>query len=308
MSRFTLRLAVALALCLLAVSVSPTDAAILFLKGSDEALHVRTIRENETAIVVGIPQADGSYTERLIERRNIDQFIPTVAKDRLTALDPAKPAIYRDYAEELAEKKIDPDARDAAIRLYLIAAHLDAKRLARSSLLGVIPLARSAREERSFRAMAFLLDPKHDRSVLKEDSVTASDTADEHEGREQLLGALRLLRQGNHRTAERFVTRPGASAALARHGGSFSRADFLAACATGESLDESTLAKVIRLELKLSGAKVAAPTDGEPAGPDWTAALESGDTSPVSPLNLRSLTEFDPELCLFREGKWVGRP
>ena len=101
--------ALAIAACL---SGFRADGTILFLKGSDDALHVRTIRESETTIVVGVRGPDGTFTERIFERRNIDQFIPTVSKSRLAELDPAQPTLYRDFAEELAEKKVDPDARD----------------------------------------------------------------------------------------------------------------------------------------------------------------------------------------------------
>lgn len=298
----------ALALSFLLAWASHANAAILFLKGTSDALHVRTIRETDTSIVVGVPQADGAFVERVIDRRIVDQFIRTVSTERLTSLDPAKPAMYRDYAEELAEKKIDPDARDAAIRLYLIAAHLDADNLGRSALLGMTSLARSPAEQRKFRAMVYLLDPKHDRSVLRADTpaAAASTSAEEAEGRENLIAALRLLRQGNRRVARRMATRPSVEAALRRWGREFSRDDFLAACDSSEDLDSATLARVIRFELALLGAEDAskpAEADGKSAG--WSATLAAGDTAPAPTLTLKSLTEFDPELCVYRDGKWV---
>ena len=281
------------------------DGAILFLKGSDDALHVRTIRESETTIVVGVRGPDGTFTERILERRNIDQFIPTVSKSRLAELDPAQPTLYRDFAEELAEKKVDPDARDAAIRLYLIAARLDPDGLGRSALLGMVSLARSPREERRFRAMAYLLDPKHDRRVLK-DSTVASPGASAAEGRDDLLAALRTLRQGNRRIAKRMAERPNVIAAFNRYSGGFSREDFLAACESADSLDNVALARIIRYELAITGAKPATGVESETdSGPRWSATLNADDNSAIPELSLESLTEFDPERSVFRDGKWV---
>ena len=49
-----------------------------------------------------------------------------------------------------------------ALRLFLIAAHLDPQKLGPSSLLGMSLLASTPAEVRKYRAMAFLLDPKGD--------------------------------------------------------------------------------------------------------------------------------------------------
>ena len=281
-----------------------SHAAIIFLKGSDEPLHVRTIREGDTTIIVGVPEANGTFTQRVLERRNIDQFIPTVSKERLAELDPARPTSYRDFAEELAEKKIDPDARDAAIRLYLIAAHLAPDELGRSALLGMVSLARTAEEERRFRAMAYLLDPRHDRSLLKAagDSSRASDASP---GRSELLSALQTLRQGQPRIAERMASRPSVIAAFKHYSGSLSHDDFLAACDASRELDDVTLARIISYELEVLGGKTTEPEAGEADSGGWSATLSAGDTSPVPSLTLESLTEYDPAACVFRDGKWV---
>ena len=282
-----------------------SDAALIFLKGSDEPLHVRTIRESETTIVVGVPNASGTFTERILERRNIDQFIPTVSKDRLAKLDPAQPTLYRDYAEELAEKKIDPDARDAAIRLYLIAAHLEPEGLGRSALLGMVSLARSRAEERRFRAMAYLLDPKHDRRVVKE-ATSAATGGGSAEGRDDLLSALRSLRQGDRRVAQRMAQRPSVIAAFNHYAGNFSRDDFLTACDSADSLDNAMLARIIRYELEITGAKTSLDDSEEPdKSAGWSATLSSGNTVPAAALTLDSLTEYDPKASVYRDGKWV---
>jgi hypothetical protein len=295
-------------------ATSPAAAAIMFLAGSDEPLHVLTIREDAASVVVGLPQADGTFTERVYEKRQIEDFIRTVDAKRLAELSPEKPSAYRDYAEELAEKKADPDARAAALRLYVIAAQLDPDNLGRSSLLGMTALARSPLEERRIRAMSYLLDPAHDASVLKGggSSPTASTTAEgDASGRESLLSMLRLLRKGQGPIARRTAERKESEAIFAQHGRGLTQKQFLALCRGGQTLAPEQLARLIRLELALSGGAASA-ADDEPAGgkstarPSWSEAISSGDTKPIAPLSLETLTEFDPRLSVYRDGKWTA--
>lgn len=280
----------------------------MFLKGSDEPLHVRTIREDERNLVVGIPQADGTFQQRVFARVEVDEVIRTVKPERLEALSPDNATAYRDYAEELAEKRVDPDARDAAVRLYVIAAYLDPEKLGRSSLLGLTALARTPAEERKYRAMVYLLDPKHDRSVLKR-PAEAGAAGVAGESREKLLSMIRYLRRGNRRIAERMAERSDAEALFARYGGEVSHEEFLDVCRSSEGLSPGTLAKLLRLEIRLSGGPPIADGDTSSAAdkrPSWSAAIAAGNTDPVPSLTLETLTEFDPRNCVYRDGKWVA--
>jgi hypothetical protein len=70
------------------------------------------------------------------------------------------------------------------------------------------------------------------------------------------------------------------------------------------------LARLIRLELSLTGAAEAEPaatTAADGGRPSWSAALAAGRTGTVPSLSLETLTEFDPKLCIYREGKWVAQ-
>src|SRR5206468_9849498 len=98
-------------------------------------------------------------------------FIITVSPERLAALDPSKPQDYREYAEELAEKQRDPEARDTAIRLYAIAAARGDDNLRHSALLGLIALARNPDEERLFRAAGYRFDSGHELTILTASTV-----------------------------------------------------------------------------------------------------------------------------------------
>ena len=180
----------------------PAWAVIVFLKGQDEPIRGYFVRENEHVIVIDELMPDNSVQERTISRSDIDDLIRTVSDERLASLSPDDPNKYREYAEELAEKSKDPDARVAAIRLFLIAAHLAPDRLGRSCLLGMVPLARTELEQRRFRAMAYLLDPTHDPSVLTMNLQAGAPKSDiDPRQAKFMLKAFRLLRQRKRREA-----------------------------------------------------------------------------------------------------------
>ncbi len=187
---------------LLWLTAHKAGAVIIFLKGQDQPVRGYLLRQNERVVVIDQLLPDDTTKERTISRSDIDDMIQTVSAERLEALRPDAPDKYREYAEELAEKGKDPDARVAAIRLFLIAADLAPDRLGRSCLLGMVPLARNVNEQRRFRAMAYLLDPKHNPNLLRIPLPTATPkhTADPHQA-EFMLRALRLLRQGKGREA-----------------------------------------------------------------------------------------------------------
>jgi hypothetical protein len=286
-------------------------AAIMFLAGSDEPLHVLTIREDAGSVVVGLPNADGTFTERVYEKRQIEDFIRTVDAERLAGLSPENPAAYRDYAEELSEKKADPDARAAALRLYVIAAHLDPEKLGRSSLLGMTALARTPLEERRMRAMSYLLDPAHDVNVLREPgaTTTARGGAGDAAGSQSLLNLVRLLRKGQGLVARRTAERKESEAIFLQHGRGLTQKEFVAFCRQPQPLPVEALARLIHLELALTGgtsSEASAGETGEKSLPSWSSAIASGDTQPVAPLTLESLTEFDPRRSVYRDGKWVA--
>ena len=117
-------------------------------------------------LTIRIPTSDGKEIvgEFLYSRITV---IHRLDDDRLKSLTKDNPQAYLNYADELARQKDDPEARDTAMRLYLIAATLDPTKLGSSSLLRMCTLARTKAEARKYRAMAFLLDPKPDAELLQ---------------------------------------------------------------------------------------------------------------------------------------------
>lgn len=298
-------LAGALTAILLLVA-SPARAVILLEKGKTSTLRGYLIKADNVQVVVDVQLPDGRKERREFPRTAIEELIIAVEPQRLAALDPGKPEAYRDYAEELAEKREDPDARVTAIRLYLIAAYLKPSVLGRSSLLGMTRLARSAREEREFRAMSYLLDAKHDPSVLSEPAKTVFDAGVvPEENRGTLRNLLRLVRTSHKDEALDMLNRPAVKLLLPRLAPAITE-DELRAAAAGMS--PQLLRKILDLELALAGA-TPRDTSSKPSRiMNWAQPIARNDTGPVASLQLESLTEFDPRDNRFREGKWVSAP
>lgn len=347
------------------------QAVLVFVRGQDKPETGILLRQNEREVVIRQRQADGSWTERTIPRAEVTDLIETVSRERLAALSVDRPGDYRDYAEELTEKRQDPEAQETALRLYLIAGWLDPEKLGKSSMLGMIKLSRSPAEERAFRAMAFLLDPAHDRSVLQAPTATAASTEAgkkmRDEDRQTLIRALQTVRSGAAASRRNLVKRANIRALLAPHADLLTWEEFSSAaagicadCKNGRApcsacdgkgkrqiggrrincsvcggrgdtvcptcmgefatapMAPALLAKILSLELALLGGASGdaasprekageSPAGGEaPQSLDWAASVARGAVEPPRSLSLTTITEFDPRLCLYRDGKWVA--
>jgi hypothetical protein len=281
---------------------------VVLLKGNATPVMGFLVSQDEANVVVREPLADGGHRDRAFRRSEIEQLIITVSPERLTALDPDDPRGYHNYAEELTEKRQDPEARQTAIRLYQVAASLDASQLGRSSLLGMIELARTADEERRFRACAYLLDPAHDAGVLREpDAVpAAAQVANRTESYADFARALVALRQGRTDVARRLFELPRVERQLGQFAGVLSQEE-LGEALRAESLSPAQLYKVVLLELAITPAAGETATAKTPAAPptSWREGLKRGGRKPLRAVSLETLTEFDPSECLFRDGRWV---
>ncbi len=285
---------------LFATQAAPVWAVIVFEKGKDQPIVGYLERQDENRVIIRELLPDGRTQLRDIARSEIDDILIAVSNERLELLDPSKPAAYRDYAEELAEKRKDPDARATGLRLYLIAAYLDSEKLGRSSLLGMVGLARTPIEERRFRAMAYLLDPNHDRSLLQKSSERAAVVDDE--GQDVLLKAIRAFRRGERRTAMVLASRQVVQKAFARFSDVLTHEEFTT---VGKDVPPDILRKMLTLELMLSGREAVARDKSSDDVVPWSRIIRREGTAPVPSLTLETLTEFDPRECFFRNGKWV---
>jgi len=304
------RTAILLTFFLIGSLAARAGAVIVFPKGDGEPLKGRLVRMDDEVIVLQVQQRDGAWRERIIRRSAVGDVIVTVSEERLAALKPDNPKDYRDYAEELAEKREDPDARAAAIRLYLIAAYLDPENLGRSSLLGMTGLARSAGEQRKFQAMVYLLDPEHDRRSLRPVAEVKTEPADEDpEARQALLIALQNLRRDRRREALNVVKRPSVKKQMEVIQDILTYDQFVeTAGETGKPLSNEMLRKVLTAELALRKESASVDEPGAAADklPSWSQTIDAGATPPLPSLTLETLIpEFDPRKCQYRSGRWV---
>jgi hypothetical protein len=278
------------------LSASPGLAITIFERGKSEPTRGRLLRQTAADVTIEEILSDGQTRQRTIPRAEIEDSIDPVSPQRLEELSPDNPQAYRNYAEELAEKRVDPDAQAAAIRLYLIAAWLDPQELAKSSLLGMAALARTPGEERKFRALAYLYDPDHDRRLLREAARPESDSAPS-ESLDSLRRALQMRRQGNRRSAIMNLGREGVTEELQKHSDILTADEF-----SQPGLPDPLLQKIVSLELALESGEAAK----EDAPLAWSQIGGEGATSPVPSLRLETVTEFDPRQCLYRNGRWTA--
>jgi len=301
-----LALFASIAALLLIGSMAKTGHAVVVLKkGSPKPIMGYLVRHDDRGVTVRENLPDGKYRDEVIARDQIDELLITVSPERLAALDPKEPRLYREYAEELAEKHRDPEARDAAIRLYHITAALGDAQLRRGALLGLIALARSPAEERKFRAAAYLYDADHDPKLLASPADVKLDRASAvKEPLAELLITLRLARQGKGAQAKAGLERPGVRAQLEAMSGVLTTDEFQKACAA-KQLNSEQLAAILKAEVAIERAVSDTAADVSLIQPTtWTSAMKAGGLSPLPSLALESLTEFDPRACVFRDGKW----
>ena len=147
-------------------------SAILIETAAKERLGGYLVSEDAKQIAVRFKAPDGKETVQTFERAKI-KIVHKIDLPRLEKLKKADPQGYQDYAQELAKQKADPEARELAERLYLIAAYLDMPGRGRACLLAMSELANAPADGRRFRALAFLLDAGRGPSILQEPKVKA---------------------------------------------------------------------------------------------------------------------------------------
>lgn len=283
-------------------AVRPVNAIVIYKKGSSKPIAGPVVRQNGNEVVVREETATG-VRDVIVPRSEIEDLIETVSPERLAELDPSRPQEYREYAEELAEKKLDPEARQMAVRLFQIAAWLDPAKTGHGALLGLVAIARPGEEEARYRAAAYLFDPRHNKALLGQDSapVKAAKDADPVK---TLLEGLRQLRRGRDQQARAALAAPAVTEELAAYPAILTREEFLAA-STARELSDEQLRKVLELELTLdSRLGAGADTLAETTLTSWTDAIRTGNLSPLPSLQFDKLTGFDPRESVFRQGKW----
>lgn len=271
---------------------------VLFPRDGGPPVMGYLVREDERQVVVREELPDGSSRETRLGRAQIEERIDTVAPSRLERLSPDRPHEYLEYAEELAERRRDPEARDAALRLYLIAIARGDERVRSTAWRGLIVLARTPAQRRMFLAAAawhgVVLPAAESAGPVTDDPETSA-------ARSALLEALVRLRQGRGSTARTLLERPGVREQAARLAAWIAWEELVAACGQGEPAPE-LLSRLLKGELLLrehvAGERAAA------SGPRWSQARAGEGLAPLPSLELDALTPYDPAECLYRDGRW----
>lgn len=278
-------------------------AALVYITGRQEPIAGYVDRSDPQVVVIREPLPDGSQREHRVPQGDVEDVVETVSRSRLEALSPRDPTAYRDYAEELAEKRRDPEARETGLRLFLIAAHLKPDQLGRSCFLGMARLAVTPAEARRYRAMAYLLDPKHDRSVLGRKETAETPPAARNDRDRMLLKALQFLRRGEGRRARMQADLPEVKTAFQDWSKVLSYEEFVQA--TKDELTTPTLSKLLQLELMLQQSTAEGRADNGQQDAPWSEVVGRDGTPPVFPLTLETVTRWDPAECLYRDRQWV---
>ncbi len=285
----------------------PGRAVIVFQKNSEEPLRGILVREDTISIEVHELLPSGEIRKHILPRVSIDDMLRAVDPERLAGLDPAEPESYRSYAEDLAVKTEDPEARVFAIRLYLIAAYLKPHELGRSCLLGMASLARTPEEERAFRAMAFSLDADHDPALLKAPRFASAELVGLKEAdRRALKNALQALRNGRTIEARRHFARPTVQETLVYYTHLVTPLDLQEALRAEGRLPTDLLRKFLTVELALSSSSVSQVVDEASDFTPWSRIIARNDVTPIKPQSLLTITEFDPRQSLYRDGQWIA--
>ncbi len=287
-------------------------AVLILIRGVDRPVGGYLLRDDANVVVIRERDERGHWRERSFRKSELNDILQTVSTDRLQRLRPSRPEDYRDYAEELAEKRLDPEARDMAIRLFLIAAHLAPDKFEQSALLALVDLARNPREAARFRALSYLCDARHDPQRLQPrgQEPNPQSTRVPADKPTQLAVALRQLRRGERDAARQGVERAVARGEFVALEATMTAADLLTICQENP-LSSSSLRKVLLAELALRNSwqspMIPSPGPAEARTERWSQSLGHGDDRPITELTIGRITEYDPRQCEYREGKWTAR-
>lgn len=278
-----------------------TNADVLWLKGKDQPL-VGALIGTDTAGTVefGVAGEDSIST---FPAEVVDVAIKTFDTKRLSSLSPERISEYRDHAEELAAQKIDPEARELAIRLLLIAAYLGDKQdeiaIVDSALASLIPLARSPDESSKLMTL---------QTLYSKNSIHIDRNADLDATSSELkttVAAKKLLECVRHARREQFEAARSVlqSAEVMRELKNWSKLVSMAEMdnvLNSDRLTTQQLKKLLTLESALLDPddSIADQTHG------WYEQSRERTDAWTSIPTFGNVTEFDPSLSVYRDGQW----
>jgi hypothetical protein len=298
-----------LVVCWLALTgcavASNLKADVVFL-ASGQTLYGRVLAENAGQVTLR-QRIPGSVDYRRMEipRSEITTLVINIRPAELEQLHPDQPSGYRDQAELLASQKQDPEARDLAIRLYLLAAAYGDSSLRRDSFAGLISLARSPDEEKRFRALAHITLDDETNWLAPVPATPGPQPPAEAAlaARRQLAEALENLRSGRRQDAVDVIEQPWVREILPPFE-SICSWQQLRSFASEPELKTEWLAKTLELEIALRDVNHAAPANDTAAAGDWSRLVTREHGLNV-PLSFDNVTEIDVSKNVFRNDEWI---
>lgn len=291
-----------------AILVSQASATVVYLRGDSTPLIGRIERQDNERITLKLITPRDGQNEVTILRSEIAKLLVPATEDQLSALTPSNVPAYLELAEELSVKTLDPEATELAIRLYVIAASRGDESIRNTALLGMIEVARTAEEERRFRALAFELDPLHLSDWLREpEQQVWKDSQLNEAQRDEVARLLRLVRSGRGSHARNLLLQDRVREAFDGIESEISYREFLSA-SQQDVLPKEFMQKVLQLEISLLSQKrdvTAGNASSKPGTQGWSESLEFS-SAPIRPVTIANVTEFDPNDCIFRDGKWTN--
>ena len=240
-------------------------------------------------------------------RNEIVTLVVNINDVRLSRLSIDNLNAYRNYAEELAEQRADGQARDLAIRLFLIVAYWADQEpktqgypeLRDSSIRNLIPLARTEVEHRAFQKLAFL----HDLKVIQTAETSAGNrlVVDE-EMKQQLLGLVKAVRTSDRERAIELTSRDAIKKSWSRWSG-LCNWDDLGRVIKSDGPSAIQLERLLQIEAELLTNQAAL----HPTNRLQSWAVQSADYDARTELlpTFSNVTEFDPRQAVFQNGQWM---
>ena len=278
---------------------SEAAADVVYLRGQSPVFGI-VVREEANHIVFRQRLEDrAGYRERLIPHNDMITFVVTIEPEVLSTLAPDQPARYRDVAEQLAVQRLDPEARDLALRLYLLGARYGDGPIRESCFRGLLPLARTPDEELAFRILAWqtLGDEGNWLDSVPTRAQPEVGSLDE-QSELQLRDILRSWRQGDRNAVVAEIEKPWFRETVRPFASICSWQDLRRWTAEPE-LKTEWLARILELEIAL-----ARTPDVSSDEQSWSVLIRRQHQR-RGPVTFVSVTEFDLSQSVFVDGQWM---
>jgi|GEM_PF-6725415 len=288
----------------------PSYADTVWLKNDATPIHGRITRIGPDVIVLELTATN--VTSETLPRSGIRTWHRSIDPARLESLGPESPAGYLDYAEELAGFRFDPVAIELSRRLAVIALHLDIKNnndgktgptVAMQSLVILCNLERdeSVRNKLIRFGIAHGLVEGANEGGTGTIETTPDPELPDRNAAALLLEQVRKIRRGMV-WATPGVQMVGLEQLDLQEWQMIMTLDELQDCASATSLSSTQKLKLVRLETAIVDFLQSGSQPPQDVG--WATTSRFPPVEIPQPMTAGILYGFDPDQCLWRDGKW----